>query len=295
MFRKANAATRNFTWPIVLSTRNVSGVCSSSIATFVVINDGGWVVTAAHVLKAFDDAAKDVESVAAHQASVQSIRNDTSLLPKERSKRLQQLGHLDPTRIAACSAWLGRDGLSFSEMRYIELVDLGVAKLEPFDPLWITEYPRFKDHTKEFEPGVGLCKLGFPFHGITPIWDQASSAFTFPLGALPLPIFPIEGIMTRTILLDPNNTASAKYPLMWVETSSPGLRGQSGGPTFDKDGAIWAIQSNTAFLPLGFEPIAPGTANQKEHQFLNVGRGVHSGTICGALDELKISYQLSVN
>src|SRR5450631_296262 len=125
MFRKANAATRNFTWPIVLSTRNVSGVCSSSIATFVVINDGGWVVTAAHVLKAFDDAAKDVESVAAHQASVQSIRNDTSLLPKERSKRLQQLGHLDPTRIAACSAWLGRDGLSFSEMRYIELVDLG--------------------------------------------------------------------------------------------------------------------------------------------------------------------------
>lgn len=39
---------------------------------------------------------------------------------------------------------------------------------------------------------------------------------------------------------------------MFIETSTPRLRGQSGGPIFDVNGAIWAIQSQTHHLKLGF-------------------------------------------
>ncbi len=79
-----------------------------------------------------------------------------------------------------------------------------------------------------------------------------------------------------------------------IETSSPGLKGQSGGPIFDKDGVIWGIQSTTHCLPLGFSPAVPdGKPHEKEHQFLNVGRGVHADTIVGAMNRVGIKFQIS--
>jgi hypothetical protein len=40
----------------------------------------------------------------------------------------------------------------------------------------------------------------------------------------------------------------------FVEMSSPGLRGQSGGPRFDVNGMVWGLQSRTQHLALGFSP-----------------------------------------
>ena len=79
-----------------------------------------------------------------------------------------------------------------------------------------------------------------------------------------------------------------------LETSTPGLRGQSGGPIFDTNGDIWAIQSRTQHYDLGFKPKAMQSA-QEEHQFLNVGLGVHVQTVLGFLDQLGIKYQISDN
>jgi hypothetical protein len=42
------------------------------------------------------------------------------------------------------------------------LARIGAARLEPFDPSWITQYPVFKDPSKDFEPGTNLCRMGFP-------------------------------------------------------------------------------------------------------------------------------------
>lgn len=62
------------------------------------------------------------------------------------------------------------------------------------------------------------------------------------------------------------------FPLALIETSSPGLKGQSGGPIFDKEGTVFGIQSRTMHFPLGFAPpVQDGTARHKEHQFINVG------------------------
>jgi hypothetical protein len=116
--------------------------------------------------------------------------------------------------------------------------------------------------------------------------------FSVPPDQAQIAFFPIEGIYTRTINIDPPNPAPG-FPLMFVETSSPGLRGQSGGPTFDTDGAIWAIQSQTGHLPLGFSPeIKEGGKAQKEHQFLNVGMGVHVETVLGFFNQLGIKHNV---
>ena len=63
---------------------------------------------------------------------------------------------------------------------------------------------------------------------------------------------------------------------MFIEVSTPGLRGQSGGPVFDTEGRVCGIQSHTSSLPLGFSPkIEHGGHKTVENQFINVGFASH--------------------
>lgn len=148
-------------------------------------------------------------------------------------------------------------------------------------------YPVFKDPTKDYEPGQSLCKLGFPLHQVTPIWRADMNQFELPPGSVPLPFFPIEGILTRFCeVIVPDAAASSPFPLAWIETSSPGVKGQSGGPMFDTSGTIWGIQVQTHSYALGFNT---GTTEQ----YLNVGLGVHASTLIDFFKSLGIKFQLS--
>jgi hypothetical protein len=158
----------------------------------------------------------------------------------------------------------------------------------------VSRYPVFKDPDRDFQPGASLCKLGYPFHSITPVYDSAKDSFMLPPGALPMPLFPMDGIFTRNLVIAPPPDATLPFPFMFIETSSPGLKGQSGGPIFDTQGTVWGIQCQTAHLPLGFSPPVPGgRASEKEHQFLNVGLGAHPKTILGILDQIGVKVQIS--
>jgi S1-C subfamily serine protease len=89
-------------------------------------------------------------------------------------------------------------------------------------------------------------------------------------------------------------TAPPPFSMMWLETSAPGLKGQSGGPLIDSKGSIWGIQSNTYSYPLGFSPkVKYQGIEHVEHQFLNVGRAVHAETVLGLLKQSNINHQIS--
>jgi hypothetical protein len=150
----------------------------------------------------------------------------------------------------------------------------------------------FKNPTKNFSPGASLCKLGYPFVEFNPTYDAVQNSFAVPPEQQTIAFFPIEGIYTREINVPPPNPALG-FPIRFVETSSPGLRGQSGGPIFDTDGAIWAIQAQTRHLPLGFSPeVKQAGQSHKEHQFLNVGMGTHVETVIGFLNQAGIKFTL---
>lgn len=289
MFRNACTIARAFTRPVFLCKQAISGDCSSGIGSFVVVNDEGWIVTAGHII----DGLQKLIFEEAHNArypSEDAIEADASLDPKQKYelKRALKKRPADTTQKAGVD-WSFPGSQLMDVSRHPE-VDLAIGRLEPFDPTWITTYPVFKDPAKEFQSGASLCKYGFPFNAVTPQWDAATNTFQIP--GDPLPLFPIEGIFTREIDIEPINATA--YPLRYVETSSPGLMGQSGGPTFDVHGAIWAIQSQTHHLALGFNPPVPGAKNgETEHQFLNVGWGVHAVTVIGALQELNVRHAVS--
>lgn len=294
MFRNAFAIARQYTFPIVISQKTMAGDCTSTIGAFVVINDKGWILTAGHILQdlgVLTLAEQKAREIRGRRADIES---DPSLSSVEKDERLSQIESLPDDHVDRASAWWGFDGAKILDGQVIGSVDIGVGRLDPFDPAWVSTYPTFKDPSKDFEPGASLCRLGYPFHAVQAVWNEENSTFGLSAGSMPPPIFPIDGIFTRTATINPPGSPAPGFPLMWLETSSPGLKGQSGGPIIDTQGSIWAIQSHTAHYPLGFNPPIPGSASdEREHQFLNVGRGVHAETIFGLLQELGVEFQVS--
>jgi hypothetical protein len=301
MFRKAVALASKFTRPVIISRKSLNGVCGSGIGAYIVVNSDGWFVTAGHIIEQIIKLRAEEESVREHERKAAAIRADASLSHKDKQRALRGLGLLNPETAERYSCWWGVDlpNAVLTDMAVIPAVDLGIGRLQPFDPAVVASYPEFKDPTKEFETGASLCRLGFPFHSIVPTWDATKGGFELPKDALPVPFFPNEGIFTRfndvKIVDAAGNEMTPPFPMRRIETSSPGLRGQSGGPIFDHLGAIWGVQCITQHLYLGFDCTVTDSKGKthQEHQFMNLGMGVHPVTIFGLLDHFKVAYTVS--
>lgn len=293
MFRKAFSIARKFTLPVILSRRTVEGKCEASMSSCVVINDEGWIVTAGHVLAQLHALIGDKKNTEAMMAQLDGAKNAPNRNERRRLEKTLPRPRKDATTNWSMFFANLPIGVAIDEGAVaFQSADLGIARLKNFDPTWVKQYPVFKK-AEDLEPGVSLCKLGFPFHEIQPTWDDANNVFR--LDNLVLTYFPIDGIFTRHLLVEqPPDVEPLPFPVKFIETSTPGLRGQSGGPTFDTDGTVWAIQAQTSHLPLGFSPRVPGGKDdEKEHQFLNVGLGVHPETLLGAFNHLQIKHQVS--
>jgi len=151
--------------------------------------------------------------------------------------------------------------------------------------------------TRDFQSS-GIQTLKFPkgdpsadwglLSTLSPPRDEGSGQFQFAPGSLPIPRFPLDGILTRHVqLVDPNVKTTARF----IELSTPGLRGQSGGPVFDVNGTVWGVQSQTRSLELGFRPSAETKGKKiEENQFLNVGWAAYVSDILKLLDDIGVSY-----
>ena len=293
MFVRALRLAGAFTRPVVISTRSARGDCRGVVAACTVVNRDGWVLTAAHVLGLLRRLEEEAGRFRAYRAEVRDLERATASFDTARKRKLRHLEVPAPDSARDCSAWWGADGAVLKDVRLMPASDLALGRLEPFDPAAVAHYPAFKEPGADYAPGRSLCRLGFPFHEITPAWDEARGAFVLPPETFPIPSFPIEGMLTRFILAPPPEAEDGDAARgTYVETSSPGLQGQSGGPVFDADGAVWAIQSHTRHLPLGFRPRTPeepkGAAT---HQFLNVGIGVHAEAVLALLDEAGVAHE----
>ena len=176
------------------------------------------------------------------------------------------------------------------EAKVLPAADLALGRLEPFDAASVPRYPVIKDPAGDYAPGRSLCKLGFPFQSIVPNFDDASNTFTLPAGSVPLALFPLEGMFTRIVNTHAPGSGKGE-PSAFIETSTPTLIGQMGGPVFDTNARVWGIQSHTLHYPLGFNPsLGGGGQGRSEHQFFNVGLAVHAGVITAFLNAEDVPY-----
>jgi hypothetical protein len=272
MFSRAYEIASQFTLPVITSLRYFDGTVDCLLASLTVLNTEGWALTAAHIFDPFFAYQQ-------HQQELQEFYQGG------------QTGAPNPAWITHCSYWWGEDGVRDSEFRLLPEGDLAVVRLEPFYPDAISHYPLIKNPAS-MRAATSLCKLGFPFHQISASFDERTDNFQLAPDALPVPRFPIEGIFTRVI--GQGWSGDGRYEIKFIETSTPGLRGQSGGPVFDVDGAVWGIQSQTCHLPLGFSPTVLRDGREvEENQFLNVGWVIHPELLIAFLTDQNIAFAVS--
>lgn len=288
MFAEAYKIASGFTQPVIILTKRFDGAIECGIGSFVLINRDGWFLSAAHILEAQIRYDKGHEELSAYEEQKKEIESHPSWADKYKQNKIRSL-KVASDLVVKCSYWWGADGLVTSPELHIAS-DLLVGRFDNFVPRDTQNFPVFKNPTT-LNPGTSLCKLGFPFHEAGADYDDANDRFNLAPGTLPVPRFPIEGIFTRTI-----NTQEryGDYFMKWIETSSPGLRGQSGGAIFDQAGVVWGKQSHTMSLQLGFEPVVKrGKQEVVESQFLNVGIGVHPEVIVNVLTELGVEFSMT--
>ncbi len=286
MFAKACEKVYKFTRPLIVSTRTVDGTVSSVCGTFIIVNRDGWAITAGHMFDSLvkhqqdTNKIKEVEEINARRTA-ESVPGAPAL-----SNSLQT----DPKWITNHSFWWGWDSLRVSNAYVNREIDIALVKLGGFKPEMVQEYPVFRD-PDTMRPGTSVCRTGFPFANVATDFDEGSKSFRIRNGVLPLPFFPNDGIHTRNVLKQ-NRSKDGNYEMLYVETSTPGLRGQSGGPIFDTNGHIYAIQVQTNHIPLGFHPVSEYDGKSFiENQFLNVGIGVHGKLLQQIMRDHHVSFQ----
>lgn len=290
MFAEACALVRHFMQPVIISMRFYDKSVHCSGGNFLILNDEGWIITVAHLFESYLAFQKHQKEIAQFDSQYRAIQEDGKLTAEQKRKKLQGMKP-NPRWITNHSFWWGRDGLRVKDVRAHPETDLLIGRLEPFDPAIVKAYPTIKDPAN-LSQGTSLCRLGFPFHELKASFNEEESAFKLADDVLPLPLFPIEGIFTRHVVA--GKSKDGRYEIKFLETSSPGLRGQSGGPIFDTKGTVWAIQSRTHHFPLGFSPKVKKAGREvEEHQFLNVGWGVHPELIVAFLRDNGIAFKLS--
>lgn len=181
-------------------------------------------------------------------------------------------------------------GLESFECLVHPVHDLAIIKFNGFKNICYQDCAKFLRNPDQVKQGKYLCRLGFPFPEFTNFtyntgtddieWTQTGNPAS--------PRFPIEGMVTR-FLADNNG-------IYGIEMSTPGLRGQSGGPLFDDKGTIYGMQFSTKHLHLGFDLIDKEIMvnnhlrKVSDYSFLHLGQCIHAEVIKKFLRENNVPF-----
>ncbi len=289
MFHQAYNIANKYTQPFILTMRFYDGSVDCGLGSFVVINDEGWAMTAAHNFGVVFSYNQHQPEIKAYQDSLAMIQSSNQLTDAEKEEQRKALA-FNPKWITQYSIFLGGNIVSIFENFIHGEHDIAFFRMDPKAINPQTIFPKIKNY-RNISPGISLCKLGFPFVEFKATFDTNANQFVLPPHLLPIPLFPIEGIYTRNFL---KGKSPDDVEILFLETSSPGLKGQSGGPIFDKDGVVYAIQSQNLTIPLGFTgTVQINGQGVEENQFLNLGIGVHPKTLEILLNRHGIRYEMA--
>ncbi|MBE6528597.1 MAG: trypsin-like peptidase domain-containing protein [Thermoplasmata archaeon] len=282
MFADACQKAMKYTRPVAVSTRTYDGQLNTDVGAMIVLNEEGWVITAGHIFDSFVKFQTDIKKM----EEIKSINASRVQNPHSPSNEIK----MDKSLITNHSFWWGWDGVRINNVVVNRQVDIAIGRLENFNSDWIEEYPVFAD-PEHMRLGTIVCRGGYPFISIKPEFIEDKKAFRIPSIPHDRCFYPIEGIYSH--YESKGKSADGSCIMNYIETSSPGLKGQSGGPIFDRDGRIYGMQVMTEHRPMGFHPAAELDGQKYiENQFMNIGVGIHVSTIFELLNSRNIRYQM---
>jgi Trypsin-like peptidase domain len=291
MFVHAIEQIENFTRPVQIISRLYGhNEISAGAGTLFFVNELGVAITCRHVAEVIIQAENVNNNYRDFKAKRYTISNQANYATE--LKRLEQDYNI------TTGAVIGQKTLfpqSFDTINEIEITmsskhDLAIVRFKGYNQKLYKGFAHFLSDDTLAKRGRYLCRLGYPFTEFTNYRYDADidDIVWTDEGRKDTPSFPIDGIITR-YLTDAEG-------LSGLEISTPGLRGQSGGPLFDTHGRIYGIQSSTRHLHLGFDRINEEIMHENErmkvsnHPFLHVGQCVHVKVIKAFLKEHNIKF-----
>ncbi len=281
MFQSAIEQVLQFTKPLHTISRSYGGLISPGTSTFFFVNGSGVAITCKHVL----DLILAADNVNQNYTRFSTERNR---LPKDNKFKNHLLGlegkykYQKDTTVQLKNNFLNCfDKIDRIDCHAHPTLDLAILEFKGFNEILYSSHARFLKDGNSIKQGKSLCRVGFPFPEFTnfkhnPTTDDIEWTST---GNQNSPSFPIDGIVTRFVG-DPTNG-----DIVGIEMSTPGLKGQSGGPLFDTNGIVYGMQFATNHLHLGFdlkekEVIQDGKKTKiSNYPFLHVGINVHVNKI----------------
>lgn len=291
MFIEAIETAAKYIRPIYSISRNYgSTTIQPGTATLFFVNSDGWALTCRHIanqLAAGEDLARKAEAFQRELASHRGTQKEKRLL-KELKKKY---GYTKNTAFELHNSFINcvEGSLKFHIIKS-KKYDVALIKFEDYTQLLCDTFPVFPSDTSSLQPGKMLCRLGFPFPEFTNFaYDDKTDKITWTdTGITTTPRFPIEGMVTRRLVDDEGR-------VFGFEMSTPGLRGQSGGPAFDTEGKVWGVQFATKHLDLNFdvdqEVLRKGSKKHvTDSAFLHVGGCIHVDVLKAFMKEHNVVF-----
>ncbi|SKC10396.1 trypsin-like peptidase domain-containing protein [Dyadobacter psychrophilus] len=291
MFVEAIEKVDQYTRPIHFILRYYTGSdIVPGTATLFFVNENGFAITCRHVAQQILYASSIYENFLKFKSELRKFEKDPGFETQRGFlENKYRINGDNPIRILfnfinCVTAYKGM------AIHLHPTQDLAIIHFREFESKQYQGYARFLKDSRQVKQGRYLCRLGYPFPEFTNYQYNKNTGDIEWLntGRINTPSFPIDGIITRHI--------GESNGVVGIEMSTPGLRGQSGGPLFDKNGIIYGMQSSTRHLHLGFdqvnrEVITEGHRKRvSNYPFLNVGQCVHVDVIKQFLREKKVTF-----
>jgi hypothetical protein len=295
MFVKAIEEISKFTRPIHSIMRSYgSNKVFPGASTLFFVNQDGAAITCRHVAEHLVHADKLNQQYLLFSQSRFRLKQD-EFKQQNLAQLEQQFNYNSDTIVQTKHNFVACfDKISGYDCNIHPHFDLAIIQFKGFQQTYYQDSAKFIRDSSTVKPGKMLCRLGFPFPEFTNFhYNHSTDDIEWNREGNPRsPSFPIEGIITRLI--------SQNGQIGGIEMSSPGLRGQSGGPLFDPDGIIYGMQSSTRHLHLGFDlenfelPVGAHTKKITNMPFLHVGQCIHVDVIKEFLSQHKVKFEESI-
>lgn len=291
MFVKAIELVAKFTRPIHSISRNYkSTIIQPGTATLFFVNSDGWALTCGHVVNQLatgESLTLKAKSFMDELSTLRGTQKEKRLL-KELEKKYGYTKN-SPFELHNMFVNCVEGNLNLRLIKHTKY-DVALVKFDNYTRLLCDTFPIFPSDTTSLQQGKMLCRLGFPFPEFTNFAydDKAEKIVWTKTGREVTPQFPLEGMVTRHLSDDEGKVYG-------FEMSTPGIRGQSGGPAFDMEGKVWGMQFATNHLDLNFdvnqEVLRGGnTKRVTDSAFLHVGWCIHIDVIKSFMKENSIQF-----